>query len=312
MWRELERESGANLLTMTGGIDLGSASSPAMAACKASLDEAGFGSVWLQGSDATRYAPQFALPDDWAVLWQSGAGILNAGRSVRTLAAQAIAYGAALVEGAHVTRIEPGLRTSKVSFTRAGTPETVDARSVVVAAGPWAAKLFGALGIEAGLRITHQQVVYYPVEDSSLWAVGRCPIYIAHGDRGFYGFPVCERPGFIKVAIEMDDEIADVDAPPRAVDSGALAELNATIAKMFRGIRPEPSEVVVCRYTESPNNDFIIDRHPEHPNVVLASPCSGHGFKFSILTGKLAGELATTPAGNDESPLWRERFRLPR
>ncbi len=249
---------------------------------------------------------------DWAVLWQSGAGILNAGRCVRSLAAQAIAHGATLVEEARVIGIEPGPRTTRVTFTRDGTTETVDARSVIVAAGPWATKLFGPLGVDAGLRVTHQQVVYYPVEDPSPWAVGRCPIYIAHGRRGFYGFPVCERPGFIKVAIEMDDTIEDADEPSRGPDSQALETLNETIATMFRGIRPEPAEVVVCRYTQSPDNDFIVDRHPLHPNVVLASPCSGHGFKFSILTGKLAGELATTPVDNYESPLWRERFRLSR
>ncbi|MGE0599315.1 MAG: N-methyl-L-tryptophan oxidase [Dehalococcoidia bacterium] len=309
MWRELERESGANLLTMTGGIDMGLASSPELAACKTSLDEAGFGSVWLEGEEAQEYAPQFVLPDDCAVLWQSGAGILNADRCVRALAAQAIAHGARLAEGARVTSIEPGPRRTEVAFERAGSAEKVEARSVVVAAGPWGPRLFGSLGIEVGLRVTHQQVVYYPVEDPSLWSVGRCPIYIAHGRRGFYGFPICERPGFIKVATEMTDEI-DPDTPPGTVDTEALAGLNERVATMFRGIRPEPAEVVTCRYTESPDKDFIIDQHPEHSNIVLASPCSGHGFKFSVLTGKLAGELATAPAGDYQLPLWRERFRL--
>ncbi|MGE3073465.1 MAG: N-methyl-L-tryptophan oxidase [Dehalococcoidia bacterium] len=309
MWRELERESGANLLTMTGGIDLGHASSQALAACRQSLEEAGFGSIWLEGEDARQYVPQFTLPDDWAVLWQSGAGILNADRCVRALAAQAIAHGARLVEGARVTAIEPGLRKTIVAFDQAGSQESVETRSVIIAAGPWGPRLLGSLGIEAGLRVTHQQVVYYPVEDPSLWSVGRCPIYIAHGRRGFYGFPICERPGFIKVAIEMNDDI-DPNDPPGKIDEAALTQLNETVATMFRGIRPEPADVVTCRYTESPDNDFLIDRHPKHASIVLASPCSGHGFKFSIATGKLAGELATTPAGSYESALWRERFQL--
>src|SRR5512139_331322 len=97
MWRALERESGAALLTMTGGIDLGHRTNPALLACKESLAAAGFGSVWLEGGDAEQFVPQFALPENWAVLWQSGAGILNAGRCVRALASQAIARGATLL-----------------------------------------------------------------------------------------------------------------------------------------------------------------------------------------------------------------------
>ena len=162
MLRALERESGAKLLTMTGGIDIGRASNPAMLAIRSALTEAGFGSVWLAGREARDYAPQFNFPDDWAVLWQSGAGILNAGRCVRALAAQAIAYGATLVEGARVERLEPGARTTRVTYQQrdSGSTVEVDARSVVIAAGPWAGQMFGALRVETELRVTHQQVFY--------------------------------------------------------------------------------------------------------------------------------------------------------
>jgi monomeric sarcosine oxidase len=310
LWRQLERESGADLLTMTGGIDLGPADNPAMLACRAALTEAGFGHIWLEGDAARDYAPQFDLPEDWAVLFQSGAGILNATRSVRTLAAQSVAFGARLVERARVVELAPGARTTQVRFEHEGATHEVDGRAVVVAAGPWATQLFPALGLEAGLKVTHQQVVYYPVTEPALWFRGRAPLYIAHGRDGFYGFPVCERPGFIKVGIELAAEVEDVDVQQPEANAAALAHLNEIVAARFRGVRPEPAEVVTCRYTETPDRDFIIDRHPEHAGVVLASPCSGHGFKFSIVTGKLAVELATTPSATYGSPLWRERFRL--
>lgn len=310
LWRALERESGARLLTMTGGIDIGPATDPAMQACRGALAQAGVGAVWLEGEAARSYARQFAMPDDWAVLWQSGAGILDAGRCVRTLAAQAIAHGATLIEQARVTAIEPGARTTRVRFARGGSEAEVEARSVVVAAGPWAGRLFAGLGLRPSLRVTHQQVVYYPAADTALWAAGRCPIYIAHGPGGFYGFPAHERPGFIKVAIELETAIEDPDEPLREPDRQALARLSETVARVFRGVRPEPAEVVTCRYTETPDRDFIIDRHPNHPAIVLASPCSGHGFKFSVLSGKLAGELALSPPGDHDPPLWNQRFGL--
>jgi sarcosine oxidase len=75
-------------------------------------------------------------------------------------------------------------------------------------------------------------------------------------------------------------------------------------------VKPEPAEVVTCRYTETADRDFIIDRHPEHPNMVLASPCSGHGFKFSILTGRLAEELSLGSAPAEELENWRSQFAL--
>jgi len=309
-WRALERESGAELLTMTGGIDLGHAGDAALLACRRALEEAGFGSIWLEGAEARAFTPQFNLPDDWAVLWQSGAGILNAGRCVRTLAAQAIAHGAALVEHARVDSIEPGKRNTVVRFSSGGTESEVEARGVVIAAGPWANALSEGLGVPSQLRVTHQQVVYYAVEDEGLWSRGRAPIYIAHGRDGFYGFPISERPGFIKVGIELDTEIPDPDVETNSPNFEALTSLNRIVATMFRGVRPQPADVVTCRYTETADRDFLIDRHPRHPGIVFASPCSGHGFKFSILSGRLAAELATESSEPAASPLWRPRFAL--
>jgi len=310
MWRQLERESGAALLTMTGGVDLGPADNPALVACRESLAAAGFGHIWLEGERARSYLPQFDLPEGWAVLFQSGAGILNAGRCVRTLAGQAIASGARLVEHAVVREVRPGLRGSIVVFERAGGPEEVEARAVILAAGPWVGRWLAGLGLERPVEVTQQQVAYYPVADAALWAASRTPIYIAHGEDGFYGFPVCERAGFIKVGIELSAPVDDPDVACEGPLGPAVERLNRIVAGRFRGVLPGPAEVVTCRYTETPDRDFIIDRHPEHPGVVIASPCSGHGFKFAVTSGKLAVELALEGEGAYASPLWRERFAL--
>jgi sarcosine oxidase len=311
-WRELERESGQELLCMTGGIDLGRATNPALMACRDSLASAEIGHIWMEGEEAQRFVPQFALPENWAVLWQSGAGILNAGRCVQAMARMAAKLGATVTENAVVRVIHARTSSAVVEVETGAGLESHSAGAVIVAAGPWATRWFADLGIAFPLKVTHQQVVYYPVDRPDIWAVGRCPIYIAHGRDGFYGFPVSERAGQIKVAVELDLEIDNPDETPREPDAAALAQLNHTVRTLFRGVRPEPAEVVTCRYTESPDHDFIIDRHPEFPKVVLASPCSGHGFKFSITSGELAAELATTEAGNDASVLWRERFGLAR
>ena len=310
MWRALERESGAGLLTMTGGVDIGPAGNQAMLACREALSEGAFGFIWLEDEYARDYLPQFKLPGGWAVLFQSGAGILNATRCVRTLAAQAIAHGATVLERAPVAGIVPGMRRQTVSFEHEGIQREVEATAVVIPAGPWAGHWLGELGLEPATHVTQQQVAYYPVEDEELWSAARTPIYIAHGNEGFYGFPVCERPGFIKVGIELGTPVADPDVPCEKPLAEPLAHLDRIVADRFNGVRPEPAEVITCRYTETADRDFIIDRHPEHPGIVIASPCSGHGFKFSIMSGKLAVELAVPGGEGYASGLWRERFRL--
>ncbi len=153
-------------------------------------------------------------------------------------------------------------------------------------------------------------MVYYPIERPEFWAAGRCPVYIVHGRDGFYGFPESEHPGFIKVAVETDIAVEDPDEPPRDPDAEALERLNELVATRLRGIRPKPAAVVTCRYTETADRDFIIDRVPQHQNVVVASPCSGHGFKFSIITGRLASDIATSGAPGESFDDWRPQFAL--
>ncbi len=308
-WRELERGSGERLLTMTGGIDIGHSEDRAMRACKEALDKSGIGSVFLESVAAREAFPQFVLGESDAVLWQSGAGILHAGRCVRALVSQAVANGADLRERTSVASLEPGPAV-RVTFQRDGEEGYLTASAAVVAAGPWAGRFFADLGLANELRVTHQQVAYYPLLDPEPWRAGRCPIYIAHGPDGFYGFPECERPGFIKVAVETELAIEDPDQPPRAPDPETTERLNELVATRLRGVRSTPESVVTCRYTETVDRDFIVDRHPAHPNVVVAAPCSGHGFKFSILMGGLAQGLATSPGERDLFAHWRERFSL--
>ena len=308
-WRELEARSGQRLLTMTGGLDLGQADDPGMIACRDTLTEAGIGFVWLEGGAAREAYPQFNHRDGGAVLWQSGAGILNANRCVKAMVADARSHGADVREHTRVLAIEPGPEVT-IRFASSAGEGAVTAAACAVAAGSWAGRFFNELGVSTPLTVTHQQVVYYPIVEPGPWRVGRCPVYIAHGHGGFYGFPECERPGFIKVAVETEIAIEDPDEPPRPPDTESLDRLNHLVATRLRGIEPHPAEVVTCRYTETADHDFIVARHPAHANVVLASPCSGHGFKFSVLTGDLAQTLATTAGPEDAHPNWRECFAL--
>jgi sarcosine oxidase len=309
LWAELERASGVRLLQLTGGLYLAPAGDPWLEACRATLAALDFTYQWLDGDDLRRAYPQFAMPDDWAALYQAHTGILAASRCVETLVAQAVRAGAELRAQTTVMAITP--IQEGVAVQVAGG-EMLYADRAIIAAGPWAGRLLAELvPYPLPLRVTHQQVAYFPVRDAAAHAVGVFPVFIAAGDHHFYGFPVWEQPGAIKVALEQTERTADPDGL-RSVDPALLDALTALVAAHLPGVEPTATHAEPCLYTETPTRDFIIDRHPEHPQIVIGAGFSGRGFKHTIAVGQLLVELAYSEPGVYASPFWLDRYRLSR
>jgi sarcosine oxidase len=139
---------------------------------------------------------------------------------------------------------------------------------------------------------------------------GRFPLFI-HRYPGTTvlgsGFPIFGHSG-VKLMIDRIGPAVQPDAPDRSIDADRLARLHAYATELLPGLTGEILEAVSCRYTMTPDEDFIIDRHPAYPQVVIASPCSGHGFKFGVLIGQILAELATHGATEHDIA----RFRLDR
>ncbi|NJN19337.1 MAG: N-methyl-L-tryptophan oxidase [Oscillochloris sp.] len=313
LWHELAQISGQPLLRMTGGVDLAPADHPQFTGRITALRAAQLPFDVLEGAAATAAMPQMHIPAGWALLRQPGAGILDADRCVRTMVDQALAHGATLREHTPALAVKPDGDGVLVTINEPDGATQIRADRAIIAAGPWAGRFFNNLGLAAPLRVTHQQVAYFAVTRPELYDPDICPVYITFAsqhNKAFYGFPIVEKPGMVKIANELDGPPLDPDTPPLAPDQAALDRLSAMIAERMIGIDPTPQEVVTCRYTQTLDGDFVIDRHPEFPQIVLASPCSGHGFKFTIVTGALLADLALSAAGDYSSPHWRERFRL--
>lgn len=314
-WNELQANNEAPLLQMTGGISVNDPKAEHFQAIVRALDTIDVPYRIYDQHEAAKAFPQFRVPDGWVVLEQNGAGILHASNCVKAMAAGAVVAGAELREACKVLSVQPDGEGVAVRFASAAGEETALAGRAIVTAGPWAAGFFQQLGLQVDLPVLHQQVVYYEVDDPASYAVGRCPLYLYGASAelpGFYGFPIWERPGQIKVAVELAEEPIDPNSLPYPVDQKALALMNRQVSELMVGVRPTPTDVITCRYTMSPDRDFIIDRHPEYPQIVLASPCSGHGFKFTITTGRLVADLVQSAHSDYNSPVWRERFGLAR
>lgn len=312
MWRELEAEAGESLMQLCGGLYMGAPNDPFLLGAQTALSSLDMPYEMLDSAEMQNRYPQFRATAGQIGLYQKESGILAASRCVAAFVRLAVAHGATLHEHARVSTISQHGADLRVDYEIKGRRLHATAHSVVLAAGPWAAKLLPELvGAPLPLRVTRQQVAYYGVTDASLWSPERCPIYIYTNDPHVYGFPIYEKPGQIKVAQELFDLEIDPDAPrvalPEAVDA-----LSAIVAENFVAVDPEPVEVVPCLYTETPNRDFIIDRHPEMPNLVFAAGFSGRGFKFSIAVGRLLADLASSDMTPAEHPLWLPWWSLGR
>src|SRR5690606_38180709 len=136
-------------------------------------------------------------------------------------------------------------------------------------------------------------------------------LFIATADPHFYGFPIHERPGTIKIALENLEGVADPD-DARTVNQELITALRDVVGEYMRGVETTPVHVEPCLYTETPTRDFIIDRHPDYPQIVFGAGFSGRGFKHTIAVGRLLADLAQSGANDYSSPFWREGYRIGR
>lgn len=312
LWRELEAQSGESLMELCGGLYIGAQDDPWLAGTEAAMSALGMGSERLSAAELRTRYPQFLLDDGHVALYQEHSGILAASKCVAAMVRLAVAQGAKCRENAQVTDIAPTDGGFRVEWLHDGHKRHAFAARVVVTAGPWAAQMLEPLlDRSLPLAVTQQQVAYFRVDDTELWSPDRCPVYIFAADPHVYGFPIYEQPGQIKVAQELFDTITDPNEPRRVLTEN-VDTLSAVIARRFRGVDPEPVEVVPCLYTETPNRDFIIDRHPEHPGLIFAAGFSGRGFKFTAGIGELLADLATSDMAPAEHPRWLHWWALDR
>ena len=309
LWRALEHASGAPLMQLTGGLYLGPAAEPWLVQAQETLTNLAMPFRLLDAHDLARAYPQFRPRPEWIGLEQDDTGMLAASRCVAALVSQAVRHGATVYEETPVAAVTPDGDGVRVRL--AGGTEIMADRAILTA-GPWAGRfLAGLVDMTVPLRVTRQQVAYFRVDDPAAYAVGRFPVFILVSDPHFYGFPIWEQPGAVKLALEQTADVVDPDAP-RTVDPGLLADLAAGVAATMPGLAPRPVQVVPCLYTETPTRDFVIDRHPDHPQIVIAAGFSGRGFKHAIAVGRLLADLAATAPGDYHSPFWRDVYRLAR
>lgn len=286
-WCAIEERTGERLLVRTGGLDILRAGSKVAADIAAALTAAGSAFELLSGSEASRRFPAFALDDDSEVVYQPDAGITPATRAVATLLRAAAAMGATLREREVVTEVRATADGVEVKTDRGAYSAT----RVVVAGGPWLGRLLPELQLP--LRVIKQQVLYLRIRDGAReFAPYRMPVFIDRRDGEIYGMAAFELPHAIKVGDHAAALPTDPDTRGFELEAELAARTAASSKALMPGLTGEIVSGVTCLYTKSPDERFIIDRHPEHAQIVLAGAGSGHAFKFGPVLGEAAASLA--------------------
>jgi monomeric sarcosine oxidase len=271
LWRELERETGEELLRTTGGLDRGKALDDHVEA----LQRCGAQCEVLEPDEVEARFPWLRAGDGPA-LFQPDGGVIAAARAVHALLRSAGANGATLRDSTRVLSLGPGPRVT----TEDGA-EAFDV--VVVTAGAWAKPLVAPLGIELPTRPTRETVAYFELDEPRLTTL------VEWGDPAVYALP--SRAGLMKAAEHIAGPTTDPDEEGRT-NQESVRKLSGWVARRFPAADPKPRHAETCIYTNTPDESFILERHGD---VVVGSPCSGHGFKFAPLIGQRLAGLATAP-----------------
>ena len=293
LWRELEGASGQRLLHLTGIAEIGP---PTGILVRGTLEAArlhGLRHDVLAPAELMRRFPAFRVPPEHVAVVQPDGGFLDVEPSIAAQIALATAAGAEIRSGETVRAIEPRAGLVRIISERG----VVEAGAAIVAAGAWMPALLPELA--PMLRATREVVGWFEVADAELFAAGRCPVFILESRHGMhYGIPPRGGAGIgaaIKVAKHHHrDETVDPDACDRTVSAQDEALMRAAVADHLPAANGPLKAAATCLYTMTPDGHFLIDRLPGASNIIAASPCSGHGFKFAPVIGEILADLATT------------------
>jgi sarcosine oxidase len=304
-WRELEAESGEHLMQSVGGLDIGSAH--ILDDFRTAMQTAGVAFEHLDRGEIIHRYPLFALSEDITGLYQKDYAVLAADRCVATLAALARRYGARILEGQRVRQIHASNGSVQVRTDQAN----YSAGQLILSAGSWMRPLAQQLDLDLPLTVTKEMIAYFRPRDPAPFMPDQFPLFRHHLEgkqaRWGVGFPIFNQ-NRVKVTMDCTGPVVDPDDPDRSVEKSQLDMLRAYVAGILPALGDDIVEAESCRYTLTPDEEFILDHHPVHPQIVIASPCSGHGFKFAALIGRILADLAQ----HGTSVHKIERFRLNR
>jgi len=303
IWKELGEIAGRPLYKKTGGLFLGKKDSTVVSGARLSAETHNIPYDYLDATAICNRFPAFRPTGDTVGVLEHEAGILFPEAAIDTFLQTAAANGAQVNTDEQVIKINPSKETIELTTTK----RKYRTAKLIVTAGAWLNTLFPELNLPLSIR--RQPLFWFRDRAKNTEAT---PIFLWEYEKGkmFYGIP--DPAHGLKLGWHHGGRLINPDELSKNVEKGEITAMQQTAAS-YLTIDPIFQKSCVCMYTITPDEDFIIDLHPDHPNIVIASPCSGHGFKFSAIIGRILTDLALDQStGFDLTPfsIRRKNLRL--
>ena len=303
LWRELERGFGSQLLHMTGCIHLGAPGTTVFDGCLRSCREHDLEHEVLDSAEVMGRYPAYRLPAETMAVVEAEGGFLVPEKCIEAHAAGARAAGADLRPGEAVTDWEPIAGGVRVSTAQG----SYEAARLVLTAGSWNGKLAPALA--PLLQPERQVLAWLEVARPELFEQSAFPVFVMEVPEGmYYGFPLFMGgpPGFKLGRFHHRHEPAD----PDLLDRGGAGPEDEDLLRSFAArYLPDGAgralAMKVCMFTNTPDEHFLIDLHPELPQVIVGAGFSGHGYKFCSVVGEMLADLAIDGGTRHDMGLFR-------
>jgi sarcosine oxidase len=286
LWQDLENQAQTKILFRVGVLEM---AAPGHLHARRARDSAARYQIefeWLSPSQIRQAWPMIHIPDDWEGGFGPSAGLLDIEHAMNAMIQCARQYGVELMSRSSVSAW--GASATGVWVSTAERRYEADA--LIVTAGAWSARMLQQLNLP--LTIQRKVQFWIDVKDPGLYAPERFPIFITDSEFGqIYGFPLYKLPG-LKIADHAGGDPTDPEKVNRTVAAHEIHDIMRLASWFLDGVTSNVLQSAVCLYARTPDGDFILDRHPEWPNVVIGAGFSGHGFKFAPAIGEHLVSLA--------------------
>jgi sarcosine oxidase len=287
LWHELEAETGQELLKITGCLTIGEPHSTFVTGALASCKRFNLAHEYLTASEVNRRFPGYTLTDNLEAVLEPNGGILFPEQCVMAHLDLAARHGGEIHHEEQVLKWTTQGDNSVVVETTQGS---YAADRLVITTGPWANEWLAELGVP--LKVQRIVNAHFEPDNQERFKPEVFPVYLLEAPEGeYYGFPLLPGEG-IKLGRH---DIGDVCTPQtinREVDPSEIQMLKQVVDRYMRGGAESFKWSLTCMYTNTPDRNFVIDRHPGNSNVVYGCGFSGHGFKFASAIGEILAEMA--------------------
>jgi len=299
-WDELGDRTGEKVLFRTGAIYIGRPQGELISGSLRAARNYNIDHAMLSPIEVRERCGPFNIPEGFAAMFEPEGGYVRSLRAIACHAEQARRHGANLRPGEAVQSWDSAADAVRVTTDKG----VYHADKIIFTAGSWTAQLLQELPVK--LTVTRQPLFWIAPSDSAPFRSGRFCCWAVQGDaptfQGIhYGFPIIDDQKAMKMGHHFPGQISTpqtLDRNPRPADFQSLAPVFDTFLPTAQG---PVAGSMVCMYTNSPDGHFIVDKHPEHDNVILACGFSGHGFKFASALGEALADLALD--GRSELPI---------